>query len=114
MGEPMNDDESREWTFQLNIAGLTLLLFASAYIGQHLAVLYPLSGASRIATHYLGELVLTAVAFGYALSRAFGASQPQRRRVDWLKRSPVWLYVGLAAVLVNLILLTVLLVLGKL
>lgn len=110
----MNEDESREWTFQLNIAGLTILLFASGYIGQHLAVLYPVTSAAKLGMHYLGELVLTVVAFGYAMSRAFGASQPQRRRVDWLKRSIVWFYVGLAAVFVNLILLTVLLVQGKL
>ena len=114
MGKQMNDDESREWTFQLNIAGLTLLLFASGYIGQHLAVLFPVTGGPRIAMHYFGELVLTAVAFGYAMWRAFGASQPQRGHVDWLKRSPVWLYIGLGAVLVNLILLTVLLIQGKL
>ncbi len=110
----MNDDNLREWNFQLNIAGLTLLLFASGYIGQHLALLFPVSGLPRILFHYSGELVLTAVAFGYAMSRAFGASEPQRRRVDWLKRSAVWLYVGLGAVLVNLILLTALLMLGKL
>jgi hypothetical protein len=109
-----DDDELREWTFQLNIAGLTLLLFASGYIGQHLALLVPVSGAARIVFHYLGELVLTAVAFGYAMWRAFGASQPHRSRVDWLKRSPVWLYVGFGSVAVNMILLTVLLMLGKL
>jgi hypothetical protein len=110
----MRDDGSREWTFQLNIAGLTLLLFAAGYIGQHLAVLAPVSGSPRILFHYLGELVLTAVSFGYALWRAYGASESHRDRVGWLKRSPVWFYVGLAAVALNLILLTVLLVLGKL
>jgi len=110
----MDNDESREWTFQLNIAGLTLLLFASSYIGQHLAVLFPVTGGRRIAVHYLGELVLTGVALGYAMWRAFGASQPQRHHVDWLKRSPIWFYVGMASVVVNLILLTTLVVLGKL
>lgn len=110
----MSDDASREWTFQLNIAGLTLLLFASGYIGQHLALRVPMSGLPQILCHYLGEVVLTVVAFGYALSRAYGASEAHRSRVAWLKRSAVWLYVGLGAVGLNLILLTAGLMLGKL
>lgn len=64
----------------------------------------PTSGGSCVALHYLGELVLTAVAFGYAIWRAFGTSQPLHRRVDWLKRSPVWFRVGLACVVINLVL----------
>ena len=51
-------DESQERTLQLNIAGLTLLLFASSYIGRHLATLMPLSGLPQLLAHYLGELVL--------------------------------------------------------
>jgi hypothetical protein len=108
----MSDDESRAWTFQMNIAGLTLLLFASGYIGTHLALLVPLSGWPRALAHYLGELVLTAVAVGVALWRAYGASEPHRGRVGWLMRSAVWLYVGLGAVVLNLMLLTALLMLG--
>src|SRR5262245_7243837 len=80
----MSDDESREWTFHLNIAGLTLLLFAAGYIGKHFALLVPLPGASRVLAHYFGELVLTGVAVGLALWRAFGASRPHRPRVAWL------------------------------
>jgi len=110
----MRDDAAREWNFQLNIAGLTMLLFAAGYIGQHLAVLVPVSGSTRIVFHYLGELVLTAVSFGYALWRAYGASESHRDRVGWLKHSPVWFWVGLGSVALNLVLLTALLVLGKL
>ena len=110
----MNDDDSRDWCFQLNIAGLTLLLFASSYIGQHLAMLLPAKGLPQTLLHYSGEFVLTIVAFIYAMSRAYGASKPQQERVDWLKRSTVWLYVGLGAVTVNLVLLTILLVQWKL
>src|SRR5262249_37173573 len=77
-GEQMSDDESREWNFQLNLAGLTLLLFASGYIGQHLALLLPLSGWPRVLVHYSGELVLTALAVGAAMWKAYGASEPHR------------------------------------
>ncbi len=110
----MSDDESRHWTFQLNIVGLTLLLFASGYIGRHILMLVPLTGWSRVPLHYLGELVLTAVAVQYAMGRAYGASERHRPRIAWLERSAVWFYVGLAAVVLNLILLTVAVVLGKL
>lgn len=107
-------DEARERTFQMNIAGLTLLLFASSYIGRHLATLIPLSGIPQLLAHYLGELVLTAVAVGIALWRAYRSSEPHRGRVGWSDQSPVWLYVGLGAVLLNLTLLTVLLIQGTL
>src|SRR5262245_60828938 len=107
-------DESQERTFQLNIAGLTLLLFASSYIGRHLATLMPLSGIPQLLAHYLGELVLTAVAVGIALWRAYRASEPRRGRLGWLNQSPVWLYVGLGAVGLNLLLMTALLIQGKL
>lgn len=110
----MHDEESREWIFQLNIAGLTLLLFASGYIGKHLAALVPMSGVFQIVSHYLGELVLTLVSFGYVMARAYGSSASRRHKVGWLKRSALWLYVGVAAVLLNLALLTVLVIMGKL
>lgn len=110
----MRDDDEREWNFQLNIAGLTLLLFAAGYIGQHVIALASLEGWSRIVSHYLGELVLTVVAFGYALSRAYGASRQRRDRVSWLEGSIVWFHVGLAAVALNVVLLTTLVVLGRL
>jgi len=110
----MSDDESRAWIFQMNIAGLTLLLFASGYIGPHVALLMPLAGWSQALVHYLGELVLTCVAIGLALWRAYGASEPHRGRVAWLKQSTVWFYIGLGAVVVNLVLLTAVLMLGKL
>ena len=110
----MSDDESRAWTFQMNIAGLTLLLFASSYLGRHLAILIPLSGIAKLLTHYLGELVLTAVAVGVALWRAYRSSDPDRGRAGWLDRVPVWLYVGLGAVGLNLVLMTVLLIQGRL
>jgi hypothetical protein len=110
----MSDDESREWNFQLNIAGLALLLFASGYIGQHLAVLLPLSGLPSVLVHYSGELVLTALTVGAAMWKAYGASEQHRGRVGWLKRSAVWFYVGAGAVMLNLLLLTALLLLGKL
>ena len=110
----MSDDESREWTFQMNLAGLTLLLFASGYIGKHFALLVPLPGTTRVLAHYFGELVLTGVAVGLALWRAFGTSRTHRPRVAWLKQSAVWFYVGLGAVVLNLVLLTAALILGRL
>ena len=110
----MSDDESRDWTFQMNIAGLTLLLFASGYIGKHFSLLIPQSGFPQVLVHYLGELALTGVAFGLAIVRAFGASARHRGRVAWLKQSAVWFYVGLGAVVLNLVLMTAGLMLGKL
>jgi hypothetical protein len=110
----MDDVESGKWTFQRNIIGLTLLLFASSYIGKHAALLMPLSGVPQVLIHYLGELVLTAVAVGAAVWRAYGTSERHRGRVAWLERSAVWFHVGLGAVALNLILLTAALALGKL
>lgn len=105
-------DDLRAQTFQLNIAGLTLLLFASSYIGRHLAVLMPVSGIAQLLVHYLGELVLTAVAVGFALWRAYRATR--HGRAGWLTQRAVWLYVGLGAVTLNLVLMAVLLLLGRL
>ncbi|OAI55062.1 hypothetical protein AYO44_13605 [Planctomycetaceae bacterium SCGC AG-212-F19] len=110
----MSEGESGKWTFQRNIVGLTLLLFASGYIGQHTTVLVSVSGWPRVMLHYLGELVLTFVAVGCAFWRAYGTSELHRERIAWLERSALWFYVGLGAVLLNVILLTAALVLGKL
>lgn len=110
----MSDHKSQEWNFQVNMAGLTLLLFATGYIGQHLTQLMPPSGVSRVLVHYLGELVLTVVALGLALWRAFGASQLHQGRVAWLRGAAVCFYVGLAAVALNVAMLAVLLVLDLL
>ncbi|MBL8795377.1 MAG: hypothetical protein JNM56_15845 [Planctomycetia bacterium] len=110
----MNDEEARQWNFQLNIVGLTLLLFAAGYIGQHLALLMPVSGWGQVAAHYLGELVLTIVAAITALSRAYGSHSQQRHRIAWLERSAVWLYIGVGAVLLNQGLLTAALLLNRL
>jgi hypothetical protein len=110
----MDEDESRRWTFQKNIVGLTLLLFAAGYIGPHAALLLPVSGLPRVLIHYSGEMVLAAVAVATALWRAFGAVERHRHRVAWLERSAVWFYVGLGAVALNVVLLTTALVRGKL
>lgn len=110
----MNDVESGKWTFQRNIVGLTLLLFASSYLGKHAALLMPLSGTPQVLIHYLGELVLTGVAVAAALWRAFGTSEQHRARIAWLERSAVWFYVGLGAVALNLVLMTAAMTLGKL
>jgi hypothetical protein len=108
----MDDAESRKWTFQLNIVGLTLLLFSSGYIGKHAAVILPQSGFLRALMHYLGELVLTAMTVAIALWRAFGTSARHQHRVAWLEQSAVCFYVGLGAVVLNFLLLTLAVILG--
>jgi hypothetical protein len=108
----MDDGDSRKWTFQLNIVGLTLLLFSAGYIGKHAAVLVPLSGFPKVLLHYLGELVLTAMAVVTALWRAYGTSERHRSRVAWLERSATCYYLGLGLVVLNFLLLTLIVVLG--
>lgn len=108
------DKATSEWRFQLNILGLTLLLFAAGYIGKHLTALLTLKGASQVVAHYLGEIVLTAVSLYYAFSRAWGATPGQRFRVAWLERTLLFFYAGLAAVVLNIILLTISIILGVL
>src|SRR5262245_51482523 len=108
----MDDSDSRKWTFQLNIVGLTLLLFSFGYIGQHAAVLIPLSGMPRALMHYLGEIVLTAIAVMLAVSRAYGTSERHSRRVAWLEQSMVCYYFGMASVVINFLLLTLAVIVG--
>jgi hypothetical protein len=108
----MDQSESRKWTFQLNIMGLTLLLFASGYIGRHAALLMPVSGFPQLSMHYLGESVLTVVAVLTALWRAYGTSERHYHRVAWMEKSAVCFYLGLGAVVLNVLLMILAVVMG--